>query len=238
MTGGFFGWHVHELFPLLTANSGAYALVGMGALVAGTTHAPIAAILILFELTGDYGIILPLMLSCILSTITASSLKRGSIYTIKLLRRGIDISEGWEQNILRTLLVKEIMSNQVVTIPESMHMVDVINTLKVHNVSYLHMVNKRDELTGIISFRDIRPMLQEDTLDRLVIAKDIATMDVLTVRSSDNVQLTLEIMGRKGISQLPVVAKDNVIKVIGTVSKKDVLSAYEKTVVRREIEGY
>jgi CIC family chloride channel protein len=238
MAGGFFGCCIHELFPLFTASSGAYALVGMGAIVAGTTHAPITAILIIFELTGDYGIILPLMLSCILSTITTTSLKHGSIYTTKLLRRGIDISEGWEQNILRTLCVREIMSNQVVTIPESMHLVDIINTLKIHNVSYLHMVNERDELTGIISFRDIRPVLQEDTLKRLVIARDIATSDVFTVRASDNVQLALERMGRRGISQLPVVAKDSAIKVIGTVNKKDVLAAYEKTIVRREIEGY
>ena len=238
MTGGFYGSYVHELFPLFTANSGAYALVGMGAIVAGTTHAPITAILIIFELTGDYGIILPLMLSCIMSTIIASSLKHGSIYTIKLLRRGIDISEGWEQNILRALCVREIMNDQVVTIPESMHLEDVINTLKNYNVSYLHMVNGRDELTGIISFRDIRPVLQEDTLKRLIIARDIATMEVLTVRASDNVQLALEIMGRRGISQLPVVAEDSDMKVIGTVSKKDVLAAYEKTVVRREIEGF
>ena len=238
MTGGFFGFCVHELFPLFTASSGAYALIGMGAIVAGTTHAPITAILIIFELTGDYGIILPLMLSCILSTIVTTSLKQGSIYTIKLLRRGIDISEGWEQNILRTLCVREIMSNQVVTIPESMHLVDIINTLKIYNVSYLHMVNANEELKGIISFRDIRPLLQEDTLERSVIAKDIATLDVFTVRASDNVQLALERMGRRGISQLPVVAEENAIKVIGTVSKKEVLAAYEKTVVRREIEGY
>jgi len=238
MTGGFFGWCVHELFPLFTASSGAYALVGMGALVAGTTHAPITAILIIFELTGDYGIILPLMLSCILSTIITTSLKHGSIYTIKLLRRGVDISEGWEQNILRTLYIREIMSDQVVTIPESMPLVDIINTLKNYNVSYLYMVNGKDELSGIISFRDIRPVLQEDTLKRLVIAKDVATTDVITVRATDNVQVALEIMGRKGIAQLPVVSEDSATKIIGTISKKDALAAYEKTMVRREIEGY
>ncbi len=66
----------------------------------------------------------------------------------------------------------------------------------------------------------------------------IATKDVSTVRASDNVQLALEKMGLRGISQLPVVAEDNGIKVVGTVNKKDVLAAYEKTTVRREIEGY
>ena len=238
MAGGVFGWCAHKLFPLITASSGAYALVGMGALVAGTTHAPITAILIIFELTGDYGIILPLMLSCIAATIIATSLKRGSIYTIKLLRRGIDISKGWELSILRTLRVREIMSDRVVTIPESMLLVDVINALKYYDVSYLHTVNSRDELTGIISFRDIRPTLQEDTLKRLIIAKDVATTDVVTAHASDSVYLALQKMNLREISQLPVVAENNEKKVIGMVSRKDVLDAYEKAVVHREIEGY
>jgi CIC family chloride channel protein len=100
------------------------------------------------------------------------------------------------------------------------------------------VLNVRDELTGIISFRDIRPVLQEEAMKRLVIARDMATTDVVTVRASDRVQLALEIMGRKGISQLPVLADDSDRRVIGTVSKKDVLAAYEKAVVRREIEEF
>jgi CIC family chloride channel protein len=69
MTGGFFGWMVNMAFPGITASPAAYALVGMGAVVAGATHAPITAILIIFEMTGDYKIILPMMITCILSTI-------------------------------------------------------------------------------------------------------------------------------------------------------------------------
>ncbi|PNV82443.1 MAG: chloride channel protein [Desulfobacteraceae bacterium] len=238
MTGGFFGWWVHEFFPLLTANSGAYALVAMGAVVAGTTHAPITAIIIIFELTATYKIILPLMISCILSTIITTSLKRGSIYTIKLFRRGIEISHGWEQNILQAIKVRDIMNDQVVTVPESMQLVDVINCLKTQDVSYLHVVSESHELIGIISFRDIRPVLQEASLKQLVIARDVATTDVTTIRPSDNIQLALQEMGSRGISQLPVVADDDSRKVIGTLSKKDVLAAYDKAVFHREIEEY
>ena len=238
MTGGFFGWWVHELFPLLTANSGAYALVAMGAVVAGTTHAPITAIIIIFELTATYKIILPLMISCILSTIITTSLKRGSIYTIKLFRRGIEISHGWEQSVLQAIKVRDIMNDHVVAIPESMQLVDVINCLKTQDVSYLHVVGESHELIGIISFRDIRPVLQEEALKRLVIARDVATTDVTTIRPSDNIQLALQEMGSRGISQLPVVAEDGSRKVIGTLSKKDVLAAYDKAVFHREIEEY
>jgi CIC family chloride channel protein len=210
----------------------------MGAVVAGTTHAPITAIIIIFELTATYKIILPLMITCILSTIITTSLKRGSIYTIKLFRRGIEISHGWEQNILQAIKVRDIMSDQVVAIPESMQLVDVINCLKTQDVSYLHVVSESHELIGIISFRDIRPVLQEEALKQLVIARDVATTDVTTIRPSDNIQLALQEMGSRGISQLPVVAEDGSRKAIGTLSKKDVLAAYDKAVFHREIEEY
>jgi CIC family chloride channel protein len=178
------------------------------------------------------------MITCILSTIITTSLKRGSIYTIKLFRRNIEISHGWEQNILQAIKVRDIMSDQVVTIPENTQLVDVINHLKTQDASYLHVVSENNELIGIISFRDIRPVLQEEALKRLVIARDVATTDVTTIRPSDNVQLALQEMGGRGIAQLPVVAEDDSRKVIGTLSKKDVLAAYDKAVFHREIEGY
>ncbi|MDY7002116.1 MAG: chloride channel protein, partial [Thermodesulfobacteriota bacterium] len=138
MAGGFFGWVANLLFPGVTASSAAYALVGMGAVTAATTHAPITAILIIFEMTGDYKIILPMMIACILSTIVASALKEGSIYTLKLMKRGVDIAGGMEQNILRALKVKQFMKTEVPTVPEGMALMDLINTFKTKDVSYLH----------------------------------------------------------------------------------------------------
>jgi CIC family chloride channel protein len=236
MTGGFFGWEVARFFPEITASSGAYALVGMGAVVAGTTHAPITAILIIFEMTGEYKIILPLMITCILSTIVASSLKKGSIYTVKLLRRGVDIAGGMEQNILRTLKVKEFMRNDIEVVPEDLNLKDLIRTFKERDASYLHMVNKEYELTGIISFRDIRPLLQEEELHYLVVASEIATDNVATVNPEDTIQAALHIMGKRGISQLPVIEGSDGKKIIGTLREKDLLTAYDKAVIRQEIE--
>jgi len=236
MAGGFFGWVVNILFPGITASPAAYALVGMGALVAGTTHAPITAILIIFEMTGNYKIILPMMITCILSTVVAISLKNGSIYTVKLLRRGIDISGGLEQNILKALKVKQIMEGDVTTVPEGMALINLINTFKIKDVAYLHVVNENRELTGIISFRDIRPLLGEEEAHYLIIAKDVATTDLTTISPEDNIQHALHIMSERGISQLPVVAGDNGKKVIATLREKDVLTAYDNAVIRHEIE--
>jgi CIC family chloride channel protein len=237
MTGGFFGWGVHTLFPMITADSGAYALVAMGALVAGTTHAPITAIIIIFEMTATYKIILPLMFACIISTLVASSVKSGSIYTIKLARRGVVLSQGWEQSILQAIKVQDIMRGHVVTVPEGAHLQEVIDRLKTRDASYLHMVNEREELTGVISFRDIRSALQEETLSSLVIAKDVASVDIVTIRPSDSLLVALQEMGSRGISQLPVISEDDGGKIIGTVSQRDVMTAYDRAVLNREVEG-
>jgi CIC family chloride channel protein len=237
MAGGFFGWIANLLFPALTASPAAYALVGMGAVVAGTTHAPITAIIIIFELSGNYKIILPMMITCILSTILASSLKKGSIYTIKLLRRNVDISGGMEQNILRTMEVGRFMTENPPTIPEGMHLLDLINTFKRADVSYLHVVNENGDLTGIISFRDIRPLFEERDLHSLVVAKDVATGDLKTVRPHDSILTALKTMSDLGISQLPVVGGENGRKVVGTLRDKDVIAAYDKAIIRKEIEA-
>jgi len=237
MAGGFFGWIANLLFPALTASPAAYALVGMGAVVAGTTHAPITAIIIIFELSGNYKIILPMMITCILSTILASSLKKGSIYTIKLLRRNVDISGGMEQNILRTMEVGRFMTENPPTIPEGMHLLDLINTFKRADVSYLHVVNENGDLTGIISFRDIRPLFEERDLHSLVVAKDVATGDLKTVRPHDSILTALKTMSDLGISQLPVVGGENGRKVVGILRDKDVIAAYDKAIIRKEIEA-
>ena len=110
MAGGFFGGIVHHLFPAVTASPGAYSIVGMGAVVAATTHGPLSAILILFEMTGDYKIILPLMITCIISRLMAGRLLKESIYTFKLIRRGVDIRAGREVNVLKSISVKDVMN--------------------------------------------------------------------------------------------------------------------------------
>ena len=120
MAGGFFGTVVHGLFPEVTASHGAYSIVGMGAVVAGTTHGPLSAILILFEMTGNYRIILPLMIACILSSVAARQLFEDSIYTLKLARRGVNLRAGKEINVLSSIPVREAMNPDVETIPENL----------------------------------------------------------------------------------------------------------------------
>jgi CIC family chloride channel protein len=237
MTGGFFGTCVHQLFPAVTASPGAYALVAMGALVAGTTQAPITAILIIFELTNDYHIILPLMASCLISTIiTSVLLKGGSIYTIKLLRRGVDIHSGMEQNILRSLRVHDLMEEKIANVSPAATVPEILAAFQDQDASYLHVINDRSELTGILSFRDIRHLGDAGDSSQRLTAADIATREVSVVTPADDLRTALHLMSTKGVSQLPVVSEAASKKVLGILRQKDILTAYDKAVLRKEME--
>lgn len=141
MTGGLLGTLVHQVFPGATASPGAYALVGMGAVVAGTTHAPITAILILFELTSDYQLIVPLMTSCIIASLIASRLEPESIYTMKLTRRGSAIRRGQDLNVLRALKVRDVMSDQVVMVREDKSLGELVTEVADHPQPIIYVVD-------------------------------------------------------------------------------------------------
>lgn len=235
MTGGAFGLLLQFLFPGQVAPPGEYALVAMGGLVAGTTYAPITAILIIFEMSGTYSIILPLMLTCITATVMNSTIRRASIYTTKLLRRGIDIEAGRERHLLEHMLVKEVMTSEVVTIPQGMTLGQIIWTFKTQNASYLHVVDIDGLLTGIISFRDIRSVLNEPGLHDLIIADDIATTDLVTVTMNDTLQEALDKITDRGVSQVPVLASEHNGQLAGTLTEMAINAAYNSAVVKDEI---
>lgn len=235
MTGGAFGLVLHALLPGQTALPGAYALVAMGGVVAGTTYAPITAILIIFEMSGTYSIILPLMLTCITATVMNSTIRRASIYTTKLLRRGIDVEAGRERHLLEHIIVKEVMTSDMVTIPEVMTLRRIIWTFKTENAPYLYVVDNDGRLTGIISFRDIRAVLNEEGLLDLIIANDLATRDLVTVTTDSTLQEALDKITDRGVSQLPVIRSNIEGLLIGTLTESGINAAYNSAIVRDEI---
>jgi CIC family chloride channel protein len=109
MLGAAFGHVAHAALPGIAAPAGAYALVGMGAVFAGATRAPITGVLIIFELTGDYSIILPLMVAVVVATALSQRLSPDTIYTLKLRRRGIAIDRPRVASVMRTVTVERAM---------------------------------------------------------------------------------------------------------------------------------
>jgi len=236
MLGYFFGSFVHQYFPEISASPGAYALVAMGGLVAGTTRAPITAIIIVFELTNDYHIILPLMISCIISTIISSKLSRESIYTLKLLRRNIGIKEGMETNVMESISVEDVYSRDFESIKAADNFSEIVNkTIRGKEIDY-PVVTSDNNLVGIISLNDIKDYLfDKDSLQNLLIAGDIANTSINTVTIDDNCGTVMEILSRHDYEGLPVVEKNGSRKIIGVVWRKDILGEYHRVIERRDI---
>jgi len=235
MTGAAFGYLVHYLFPNVTATSGAYGLVGMGAVLAAATHGPINAIIILFEMTGSYKIILPLMLSCIISAMLATQIKKESIYTMKLIRRGTDIRAGREINVMRSLLVKDAMTTDVVTVPETMPLKALLKFTISSKHSSFPVVDGNGLLCGIVTFQDFKDVIYEEGLDNLVVAKDLATLKVVTITPDESLDTALKKIGFRNIEQLPVVDAKDSRKILGILSRRDIFASYNKALIDRSL---
>ncbi len=234
MLGGAFGCAVNALFPSITANPGAYAIVGMGAVVAGTTHAPIQAFLIIFELTQDYRIIPPLMICCVIATFVSRGIKRESIYTLKLLRRGIDIEAGRDVNLLKSMLVTDFMTWHPETVRESTSLRDLIQILPFSQHTSFPVVDSEGNLVGMLSLSDFREAIFEESLLDVVIARDIATIPAISVTTEDNLGKALTLIDENAIERLPVVRDgDNRQKVVGILSQRDIMSAYNRALEAR-----
>jgi CIC family chloride channel protein len=232
MAGGFFGTLAHAVLPGVTASSGAYSIVGMGAVVSGTTHGPMSAILILFEMTGDYKIILPLMIACIISYLASSQLLQESIYTLKLARRGVNIRGGKEVNVLKSIPVRDVMNPYPETIPESLSLREFSEKISKSKHNSFPIVNKDGNLTGILSFLDYHDAVFDENLKDLIVAKDLATLNVVTVSIDDNLYSALEKITSKDFSILPVVDKDNPSVLLGVLTRRDIIGAYNKAVIK------
>lgn len=235
MAGGFFGTAGHNILPEVTASPGAYSIVGMGAVVSATTHGPLTAILMLFEMTGDYKIILPLMIACIISSLASRQILSDSIYTLKLGRRGLNIRAGKEINVLKSISVKDVMNPHVETIPEDLGLGKLAEKISKSKYNSFPLVDADGNLTGILSFLDYSDAAYDENLKDLVVAKELSTQKVVTVSLDDNLYDALERITLKDFSILPVVSPDNPSQLLGVLSRRDIMSAYDKAVIKKSL---
>ncbi len=227
----------NALLPGLVSSPQAYALVGMGALVAGATHAPMTSIIILFEMTGDYRIILPLMLACISSTLVAQKLDRESIYSRKLARRGVRLREGREENVMAGIKVGEVMSGEFEVIAQASPYSELVRAMTTSDQLYFPVVDRDGNMTGILSFHDLREHLFDEDLGQLVIADDLATRRVITLTPEDNLLTAFERFNQIDVERIPVVDAAEPRRVVGMISRRDLLNSYNVAVMRRDLEG-
>ncbi len=235
LVGGAFGMILSFVFPGLGIEPGAYALVGMAAFFAGSAHAPMAAFLIMFELTGDYLIILPLMLAVTITTAFSEKLHRESIYTLKLIRRGINIKKERVRDIMESIKIGEILGKMGASVLPSAPIDEIIELVEKENRASLTVVDSDGEYHGLITIDAIITLLRHsESLQYVVVAGDIAK-NVPCIAESASLKEAMKSLVESGMDILPVVRKvDDGTKLTGTISKHDLLSAYRREVsVRR-----
>lgn len=235
MTGGFFGSLINQYFPY-AASPGAYALVGMGAVVAGATHAPITGILIIFEMTNDYKIILPLMISCVIATLLTTKLQKESIYTLKLIRRGVDLFRGREVNILKSLPVKDIMNTTPEIIPAYTSFNELMSLLMESTHTQFFVVDEQQKLQGSVSITEVRQALaHQEYLSELLIAQDLVNNYEAKLRPNDTLDQAMKIFGQFGMEELPVVDENDADKIVGSVKYRDLIKTYNRELIKRDM---
>jgi CIC family chloride channel protein len=222
MLGTAFGDAAHAIFPHLTAPAGAYGLVGMGALFAGAARAPITAVIIIFELTGDYSIVLPLMTAIVLATAMSGRLSKDTIYTLKLRRRGIDILRGRAANLMELLTVADAMQPVPTPLPQSASLDAVIEQLTEQAREALPVIDDTGTYRGAVTSREAEQSARDNTLDTTAgeLARNLPALRPGT--SLHDALFTLA--GHEG-SGLPVLSPDD-RRVIGWLHPRDILGAY------------
>ncbi|MFI7142394.1 chloride channel protein [Streptomyces massasporeus] len=161
MLGAAYGTGVHQLLPATAGSVGGYALVGMGTVFAGAARAPITAVVILFELTGEYSIILPLMLAIVLATATSQLLSRDTVYTLKLRRRGIDLDGPAPGARIGAQRVGSVMDPLPTPLPASTELPDAADLLSLSGYGALPVVDTEGQYVGVVTARAIAEALTE-----------------------------------------------------------------------------
>jgi chloride channel protein, CIC family len=231
--GGAFGQLSNALLPATTASSGAYALVGMGAFFSGTARAPITAMLIIFEMTANYRIILPLMFACTISLVISALLSRESIYTLKLARKGVNIYEGRDLNILRRLKVSQVMSHEIESVSLSTPLSELVTLMMSSARSYFFVLGEDRRVHGHISLETLRPLLKDyENARGVVIASDLMEQGDITVSSNDSLDMVMQLLGKYGLDEIPVADKD---EVVGAVRMSEVIEAYNREIFKLDM---
>ncbi len=229
--GAAYGALANTLFPSLAIAVPAFALVGMAAVLAGAVHAPLTAILLLFEMTNDYRIILPLMFAVVVSQLVSQTLQRDSVYTLGLARKGIRLDRGRDIEILQAITVSEVMQPVPPRLMETDSLARAENVFTETQHYALPVINIMGKLTGILTIRDLeRSQAGNQPADTVF---EAFSRDPIVVTPGEDIGQALLKMSPRDLGRLPVVSADDRGEMVGWLRRNDVIRAYDIALTRR-----
>jgi CIC family chloride channel protein len=222
MLGSAYGAIAHDALPHLAAAAGAYGLVGMGAVFAAAARAPITAVLIIFELTGDYRVILPLMIAVVVATAIANAATRDTIYTLKLRRRGIDIDAPAPSSLMAQITVGEALGELPRPLDPDQPLREVLDRLAAERTNALPVIDADGSLLGVVSAGDVEQALASSAGD-----KNARTLihEAPELRIDQTLEEAVWRLGSTDDEGLPVLDQDGE-HVVGWLTHRQLLAAY------------
>ncbi|MDG2201076.1 MAG: chloride channel protein [Phycisphaerales bacterium] len=225
--GGLLGLALEGLGWLPHGSPAHLALVGMAAVLAGTTHAPLTAILIVYELTQSYQVILPLMFAAVISTIVARSMNRNSIYTSRLHDMGIRVGVMSDLTILRRLTVSDVALRDPVIVAENDPAQDLLELSESHRTSNIIVVDERGNYAGMVTSDDLKSALIYREAIPLLQVHELERSNLPTITTDDTLDIVLEKFSHNDVDALPVFDSSDVDHAVGLITRSRLMQAYQ-----------
>ncbi|HEX6965876.1 MAG TPA: chloride channel protein [Gemmatimonadaceae bacterium] len=229
--GGALGRLAADLLPHFGLHPEAWAIVAMAGLVAGANRAPLTAIFMVFEMTNDYGLVIPIMIVAVLAYATARRFAPYGLYDGWLERRGEHLAHGADRALMERIEAREALNANPVTVLPDASLDELVAAAAHTRQTTLPVVDEDRMLIGVITYDDLRQaMLDRGDLAAILVAEDLAEpTEVVTPASS--LRDALRKMNARAIDAIPVVERETRPKLVGVLSRADVLAAYERELV-------
>ena len=229
MSGGTFHRVSTLVLPHLTGPRGSYSLVGLGAFLAATTHAPLTALFLLFEMTQGYEVALPAMVATVTALVVARAIENESIDTYRLAQQGKTLQISQERMALTQIPVSAVMTRDVVTVHENASLADLLERAGETAQSTLPVISTDGNLSGIIVTRELLALLAGSReLGPLVNAYDIAESNCPQLLPSDNLYAASQMMEHEGLDELPVLERRYGGRFLGAVTRQQIVHALNR----------
>lgn len=223
MVGGTIGRIVEAAFPQSQTAPGAFTLVGMGASFCGVIRAPITSVLIIFEMTGNYSLILPLMVASAVSYTIASRLQPLPIYEALLMQDGIHLARPQPTAALHKVTAASVMTREVETLPVNLSVREALERVEESPHHGFPVVDGARRLVGFITVNDLRRCVADGREEALL--KEVAVKKVIHAHPDHTLDRVMLKFGQQELSLLPVVSRVDPTKLLGIISMRDVVRA-------------
>ncbi len=236
MLGGSYAAALDFVLPHGWVSSGAYAMVGMGAMLAAGVRCPITAILLLFELTGSYEVILPIMTAIAVAAPVARIFMRRGMYHERLYRMGGPASETPEARLLETVRVAEVVRPQAVTVSAGTPYREILSVIATSDQLVFPVLSTDGRLLGALTFHTLRGHLHAPELAELVVAADVLSEDVPVLAVDDTLEDAMHLFADADLEELPVVRSREGREFAGVVTRRYALAARARLLAEWEME--